>query len=170
MSRFTSPAIVCAIAVLTAGAASAQNFGFQQKPAQMINDRFAVAEGSWKPTATEAQRAETALKAYIGEDKVPSLWADGAPESPGETRLRHGLAPKLASYWLRATGVTGRQDELAAKIDGKPMIRLDGFCKVSADTWKGDNFVINEGGGDCYYHAEYDLAGKAIVFFEVNRP
>jgi hypothetical protein len=149
------------------GVAAAQDRG--PPPAVMINDKFAVAETSWKPMPVEANRAKAALKAYLDMDSVPSLWADNTPESPGETRLRHGLSPKLETYWLRATGVTGRQDELAAKIDNKPVIRLDGFCKVSGDTWKESHFVINEGGGDCYFHAEYDLAAKTIVFFEVNR-
>jgi hypothetical protein len=133
------------------------------------DDKLAVAATSWKPTDAEAARAQAALKAYLDLETVPSIWADNTPESPSEIRLRRGLSPKVGDYWIRATGVTGRQDELAAKIDNKPMIRLDGFCKVSGDIWKDAHFVINDGGGDCYFHAEYDLVAKAIVFFEVNR-
>jgi hypothetical protein len=132
-------------------------------------DKLAVAETSWKPRDNEVAAAQTALKAYLGLDAVSSQWADNTPESPGEARLRHGLAPKFNDYWLRATGVTGRQGELAAKISNRPIIRMDGFCKVSGDTWKDAHFVIDDGGGDCYFHAEYDLAGRAIVFFDVNR-
>jgi hypothetical protein len=162
------PAAALAAFSLFAGAAAAQQ-GPSPPPPSMINDKFAVVEGAWKPTNVEAQRAQTALKAYVAMDAVPSQWADNTPESPGETRLRHGLTSKIDTYWLRATGIAGRQDELAAKIDNKPVIRLDGFCKVSGDTWKDAHFVIQDGGGDCYFHADYDLAGKAIVSFEVNR-
>lgn len=162
------PAAAFAVFSLFAGAAAAQQ-GPMPPPPTMINDKFAVVDQAWKPTAVEAQRAQAALKAYIDMDAVPSQWADNTPESPGETRLRHAVAGKFDSYWLRATGVAGRQDELAAKINNKPIIRLDGFCKISGDTWKDGHFVIDDGGGDCYFHAEYDLAGKAIVYFEVNR-
>ena len=133
------------------------------------DDKLALANGSWMPSAANASAAQAALKAYVDVDTPPSIWADNTPESPGEARLRHGLSPKLAQYWIRATGVMGRQDELAAKIDGKRVIRLDGFCKISGDTWKEARFTINDGGGDCYFHAEYEPETKAIVFFEVNR-
>jgi hypothetical protein len=162
--RATSFAVFC----LFAGAAAAQQ-GPAGPPPSMVNDKFAVVDGAWKPTNAEAVSAQTALKAYISMNAVPSQWADATPESPGETRLRRGLTAKIDTYWLRATGIAGRQDELAAKIDNKPVIRLDGFCKVSGDTWKDAHFVIEDGGGDCYFHADYDRQAKVIVYFEVNR-
>jgi hypothetical protein len=162
------PAAALAVFSTLAVAAAAQQ-GPSPPPPAMVNDKFAVVDGAWKPTPAEAMRAQTALKAYVDLDAVPSQWADNTPESPGETRLRHGLSSKIDSYWLRATGIAGRQDELAAKINNKPIIRLDGFCKVQGDTWKDGHFVIDDGGGDCYFHADYDLAGKTIVYFEINR-
>lgn len=163
------PAVAFAVFSFLGGAAVAQQGPGGPPAPSMINDKFAVVEGAWKPTNAEALRAQAALKAYMATDAVPSQWADNTPESPGETRLRHGLTAKIDTYWLRATGIAGRQDELAAKIDNKPIIRMDGFCKISGDTWKDAHFVIDNGGGDCYFHADYDLAGKAIVSFEVNR-
>lgn len=168
-------AILAASSALAGSAMAAQSAGAppslsdRENPAAMIGDKVAVTQLAWKPRDNEVAAAQTALKAYLAMDVVPSQWADNTPESPGEARLRHGIAPKYDSYWIRATGVAGRQDELAAKIDNKPIIRLDGFCKVQGDTWKDSHFVIDDGGGDCYWHAEYDLAGKAIVYFEVNR-
>jgi hypothetical protein len=151
---------VAAIAVLSALAGTAM---------AADGDKLAIAETSWKPSVVEAARAQTALKAYLDLEAPASIWADNTPESPGEARLRHGLSSKFNDYWLRATGVTGRQGELAAKVNNRPIIRMDGFCKVSGETWKDAHFVVDDGGGDCYFHAEYDLAAKTIVFFEVNR-
>ena len=158
--RSTAPAwlaicVLCACALAPAALAA--------------DDKLALANGAWTPNTGIAAAAQAALKAYVDVEAPPPLWADNTPESPGEARLRHGLSPKLGQYWIRATGVIGRQDELAAKIDGKRVVRLDGFCKISGDTWKEPHFTINDGGGDCYFHAEYEPETKAIVFFEVNR-
>lgn len=105
---------------------------------------IAVEAPCWTPDAATAERAATALPAYL---RI----------SPRFAEQQSGQAQE--DYWIQYFG---------ASAEGRPVIVANAFCRDPGPNFDRHAFSPPLDGGACYFRAVYDPATGAYIALQVN--